>query len=109
MMKNNYFFYKKVHIKRHTGKVGPMGKVGPGTHAWELGPGNLYLGPEAQDPGPLSGTQDLGSSTWDPVPRTWDPICGNLDPMPLLGTRDPYLGTLTLIQLSLDVQFSSSV
>ena len=50
-----------------------------------------------------SGTQDLGPSTWDPLPGTWDLICGNLDPIPLRGMQDPYLGILTLIQLSLNL------
>ena len=49
-----------------------------------------------------SGTRDLGPSTWDPLPGTWDLICGNLDPIPLRETQDPYLGILTLIQLSLN-------
>ena len=57
-------------------------------------PGILHQGP---------GTRDLGPYMQDPI---W-----NWDQIPLRGTRDPYintnLGALTLIQLSLNVQFSS--
>ena len=69
---------------RHTGKVRP------GTHTWDPGPGTrdppsgeLHLGPGTRDPGLFRGTQDLGPSNWDPLPGTWGPLCGNLDPLPL--------------------------
>ena len=74
-------------------------------------PGTLHLGSGTRDPrqdqGSETFTGDPGPSTWDSSPGNQDPICVNLDPIPLPGTRDPYLGTLTLIQLSLNVQFSS--
>ena len=88
----------------HTRKVGPRTRdpqarsetrdlyVGLGT--WDIPPGTLHL---------EHGTQDLGPYMWDPI---W-----NRDQIPLRGKWDPYintnLGTLTLIQLSLNMQFSS--
>ena len=82
----------------------------PGPFTWVLSSGTQD--PRAidktQNPGPYRGTRDLGPSTWgDTSPVTWNPICGNRDPIPLHGMRNPYLGTLTLMQLSLNVQFSS--
>ena len=83
------------------GKDGHNRKVGRGTQ--DLGPWTRNPPPGTQDPGhiggtrepgPLRGTQDLGPSNWDPLPGTQDPICENLDPIPLHGTRDPYLETL---------------
>ena len=89
---------------------GPLcGTRDPGSSIWEPSPGTGDPGPIGgnRDPGPLCETCELGPSTWVPSPGTWDPICANQDPIPLRETRDPYLGTLTLIQLSLNVQFSS--
>ena len=95
-----------------------------GTRDLGLGTWNPYMEPRTRDPSPgtrdsgpigktrdlrpLCETQDQGPSTWDSSPGNQDPICVNLDPIPLRGTRDPYLGILTLIQLSLNVQFSSA-
>ena len=53
---------------------------------------------------------DPGPWTLHPGPGTWDPIW-NRNPIPLRETRDTHininLGTLTLIQFSYNVQFSS--
>ena len=59
------------------------------TEKWDPGPIH-----GTRDPAPLGGIQDLGPSTWDLLPAIRDPTCGNLDPIPLRGTGDPYLGTL---------------
>ena len=86
---------------------------------WDPGPGTLHLGPLIWDPGPKNHRWDPvpGTFTWDPrpgtlhldsLPGTRDPICGNLNTIPLRVTSDPYSETLTLIQLSLNVQFSSA-
>ena len=64
----------------------------------EFGTRDLYVEPGSWDPPP--GTLHLG-------PGTRDSICGNQEPIPLRATRGSYLGTFTLIQLSLNVQFSS--
>ena len=52
-------------------------------------------------------TRDWGLGTYTCPPGNRYPICGNRDPIPLRGMRDPYLGTFTLIQFSLNLQFSS--
>ena len=77
---------------------------GPGTHRRDPGPETFM-----SDPGP--GTLHVGLFTWDPVPYMRDPMW-NQDQIPLRGTWDTYintnLGTFTLIQLSLNVLFSSA-
>ena len=85
---------------------------------WDQEPirGTWGPSPGTRDPGPIGRTRDLyvWPGTWDPPPATrnlgpymWDPIW-NRDPIPL---RDTYINTnsgiLTLIQLSLNMQFSS--
>ena len=79
---------------------------GPESHTWDPGPATLHLRP-FRNPGPLRGSRVPGHSTWDHSPWTWDPTCGNRNPLPLCGRQDPYLVTLTLIQLFLNLQFSS--
>ena len=83
---------------------------------WDPAPRPIY---RTRHPGPE--TFHLGLFTWDPGPGTWDPplrclhlepgtgdpTCGNRYPITLHGTRDPYLDTPTLIQLSLNVQLIS--
>ena len=89
-----------------------------GTRDPRLGTWNPYVEPgtwnpsaRTQDPGPIGGTRDLGPvrGTWNLGPRTQDPICQNWDPMPTFTwkTGPITLGTFTMIQLSLNVQFSS--
>ena len=81
-------------------------------------PENWDPGSGTQDPGSIRGTRDQGLSTWDPGPAIHRQDPGprardlylrseNWDTRPLRAARDPYLVTLTLIQLSLHVQFSS--
>ena len=105
-------FYK---IHRKT----PLPESGGIPKKWDPGPGTLHLEPFTWDPGPKTHRWDLvpGTFTWDPgpgtlhlnsLPGTRDPICGNLNTIPLRVTSDPYSETLTLIQLSLNVQFSSA-
>ena len=78
---------------------------------WDLGPRTLHLGSftQDQDQGPIDGTRHLyvGLRTWYPSPVTRDPICGYRDPIPSRETWDPHLGIVTLIQLSLNMKFSS--
>ena len=59
-------------------------------HTRKVVPGTSNSSPGTRDPGPepLRGTRDLRPAIWDSSP-------GN-----------PFLGTLTLIQLSFNVQFS---
>ena len=73
----------------------------------DSGPSFWNASPETQDLGTKveHGTQDvyLGPRVWDPPPGTGNPKFGNRDSIPLREMRDPYLGTFTLIQLSLNV------
>ena len=104
------FIIKKYTSSGHTEKVGPRTWDSRSILGTQDAPhGALHLGPWTQNPQAEPGTQDLyvGTGTWDPSSGTHDPICGNRDPIPLRGTWNPYLGTLTLIQLSLNVQFRS--
>ena len=70
---------------------------------------HLKSGTRDLDPPP--GTLLLGPRTWGPGPYMRDPIW-NQDQISLRGTQGPYintnLGTLILIQLSLNVRFSSA-
>ena len=64
--------------------------------------------PENRDPGLILGTQDPGPGTWDPLPGTEDrgPYIWEPGPNTFTWNAGPYLTTLILIQLSLNVQFS---
>ena len=110
-------FYKKVHIKtRHTKKVAPGTQDSEsGTYTWDPRPGTIHLGLCSWDLGSGADRQNLyvGPRTWNPLPRILhlgpgisDPLCGNPDPIPMHSTQEPYLGALTLMQLSHNVQFS---
>ena len=81
-LRQSYGSLKRGQLLWHTGKVGP-------------GTWILHVGP----------------FSWDPGPYMRDPIW-NQDQISLRGTQGPYintnLGTLTLIQLSLNVRFSSA-
>ena len=66
-------------------KIRHTGKVGPGTHTWDLGPGTFHLDPFTWDPGPETHEWNSGPGTWDPPPGTL-----HLGP----GTYDPIFGTL---------------
>ena len=77
-----------------------------GTRDPYVEPGTWKPSAGTQDPEPIGGTK-----TWDLYVRsgTQDPICENWDPIPAFtwNTGPITLGTLTLIQLSLNVQFRS--
>ena len=101
---------------------------GPRTHTWDPALGTLHLGAFTRDPGPQIHRRDPGPGnfTWDPGPGTlhqgpftWDSGLETLyegpyiesGPNTLRRTWETYINinleTLTLIQLSLNVRFSS--
>ena len=91
---NHKVIYFSITEKWDPGPIHGIRDPGPST--WDpssrtLDPGSIG---GAWNTAPLGGIQDLGPSTWDLLPAIRDPTCGNLDPIPLRGTGDPYLGTL---------------